>query len=244
MRALVLCLVADDTCARQRVVRRRRVTGSPRDRDVSRRGEGLPGAWAVLFVRAMVEHPAGYVPLLAHLTERPLWPSGNSAPWASGKVRGFGAACPWPTRSRTYASPGPFLRPSQGSLPAWAGSPLAGRVLHPLDDTQSFMKASPPPIPFDQPCLVTLNFLYPFWATCPLGGAKSMPVGKIFSAGFFLKRLHGAGATARAARLATKGDRRRAAVRYRARQTRPAGRCHPGCRCNSCRTPSDIVGDR
>jgi hypothetical protein len=31
--------------------------------------------------------------------------------------------------------------------------------LHPLDDEQSFLKASPPPIPFDQPCLVALNFL-------------------------------------------------------------------------------------
>jgi len=70
------------------------ITGSPRGRNGSRRGEGLPGAWAVLFVRAMVEHPAGYVPLLAHLTERPLEPSSNSAPWASGKVIGFGAA--WP----------------------------------------------------------------------------------------------------------------------------------------------------
>ena len=27
---------------------------------LSRRGEDLPGYWAVLFVRAMVEHPAGY----------------------------------------------------------------------------------------------------------------------------------------------------------------------------------------
>ena len=85
---------ADDTCARERVVRRRRVTGSPRRRDVSRRGEGLPGYWAVLFVRAVVEHPAGYDPLLAHCTERPLLPSGNSAPSASGKTIGFGAACP------------------------------------------------------------------------------------------------------------------------------------------------------
>ena len=91
---LFCAFAADDTCARQRVVRRRRVTGSPQSRDVSRRGEGLPGAWAVLFVRAMVEHPAGYRSLLAHLTERSLWPSSNSAPWASGKVIGFGAACP------------------------------------------------------------------------------------------------------------------------------------------------------
>jgi len=44
-------------------------------------------------------------------------------------------------------------------LPARAGSPLAGRVSHPLDDVQSFMKVSPPPIPFDQPCLVALFFL-------------------------------------------------------------------------------------
>src|SRR5262249_32544649 len=94
MRALVLCHVADNTCARQRVVRRRRVTGSPPDRDGSRKGEGLPGAWAVLFIRAMVEHPAGYGPLLARYTERPLLPSSNSVPSASGKMRGFGAACP------------------------------------------------------------------------------------------------------------------------------------------------------
>ena len=85
---------ADDTCARQRVVRRRRVTGSPHNRSVSRKGEGLPGYRAILFVRAMVEHPAGYDPLLAHDTEKPLLPSSNSAPWASGKVIGFGAACP------------------------------------------------------------------------------------------------------------------------------------------------------
>ena len=150
---------ANNTCARERVVRRRRVTGSPQNRDEARRGEGLPGYGAVLFVRAMVEHPAGYVPLLAHLTERLLWPSGNSAPWASGKVRGFGAATPWPTRSHAYASPRPFLTPSQGLLPARAGSPFAGWVSHPLDDTQSFMESLPPPIPFDPQGLVALNFL-------------------------------------------------------------------------------------
>jgi hypothetical protein len=36
---------------------------------------------------------------------------------------------------------------------------LAGRVAHPLDDAQSFMKALYPPIPFDQPCLVALIYL-------------------------------------------------------------------------------------
>ena len=150
---------ADNTCARERVVRRRRVTGSPHNRDEARRGEGLPGDGAVLFVRAMVEHPAGYVPLLAHLTERLLWPSGHSAPWASGKVRGFGAATPWPTRSHAYASPRPLLTPSQGLLPAREGSPFVGWVSHPLDDTQSFMESLPPPIPFDPQGLVALHFL-------------------------------------------------------------------------------------
>jgi hypothetical protein len=32
--------------------------------NASRRGEGLAGSWAVLCVRALVEHPAGYHPLL------------------------------------------------------------------------------------------------------------------------------------------------------------------------------------
>src|SRR5882724_10260276 len=36
----------------------------------SRKGEGLPGSWAVLFICVLVEHPARYVPPLAHLTQR------------------------------------------------------------------------------------------------------------------------------------------------------------------------------
>src|SRR5215468_6705224 len=83
IRVLLLCHMADDTCTRQRVVRRRPLTGSPSNRDMSRRGEGLPGYWAVLFVRAIVEHPAGYASLLAHLTPRALLPSSNPALSAS-----------------------------------------------------------------------------------------------------------------------------------------------------------------
>src|SRR4029077_20373878 len=126
---------------------------------MSRRSEGLPGYWAVLVVRAVVEHPAGYVPRLAHVTPRSLLPSGNPAPWASGKMIGFGAAVPWPTRLHAYASPALLPKPSQGLLPARAGSPLAGRDLHPLDDEQSFMETSHPPIPFDQQGLVALHCL-------------------------------------------------------------------------------------
>ena len=65
----------------------------------------------------------------------------------------FEATPPRPTRSRAYASPAALPRPSQGSLPARAGSPLAGRASHPLDDKRSFMESSHPPFPFDQPCL-------------------------------------------------------------------------------------------
>jgi len=58
-----------------------------------------------------------------------------------------------------YASPALLPKPSQGLLPARAGSPLAGRDLHPLDDEQRFMETSHPPIPFDQQGLVALIYL-------------------------------------------------------------------------------------
>jgi hypothetical protein len=61
----------------------------------SRRDEDLPGSWVVLFVRAMVEHPAGSdfpspLPLVEvgilwrSSTEKPSSPSGEKEPWASG----------------------------------------------------------------------------------------------------------------------------------------------------------------
>ena len=171
LRALVLCPVADDTCAHQRVVRRRRVTGSPQDRDGSRRGEGLPGSWTVLFVRARVEHPAGYGPLLAHLTERLLWPSGNSAPWASGKMIGFGAACPM---ARTFACLriADAISGTVARLATGPGELTLGRAgFAPAGRHTKFHEGMPPPIPFDQPCLVALNFLsahvaWRFLGTC------------------------------------------------------------------------------
>ena len=86
-------------------------------------------------------------------------PSGKPGPWASGKTRGVGAAVPRPARLHVYASRVLFPRPAQGLLPAQAGSPLAGRDWHPLDDKRSFMKSSHPPIPFDQQGLVALDFL-------------------------------------------------------------------------------------
>jgi len=54
----------------------------------------------------------------------------------------FEATSPRPTCSRAYASTASLPRPSQGSLPARAGSPLAGRDSHPLDDERSFTESS------------------------------------------------------------------------------------------------------
>lgn len=51
--------------------------------------------------------------------------------------------------------------PSQDSLPAWAGSPVAERDSHPQDDKRSFTEASHPPFLFDQPGLVALERLSP-----------------------------------------------------------------------------------
>jgi hypothetical protein len=75
--------------------------------------------------------------------------------------RGFGAAVPRPARSPAYTSPMALRPPSQGWLPARAGSPLAGRVLHPLDDEQHFMEDVRPPIPIDPQGLVALKLLSP-----------------------------------------------------------------------------------
>ena len=151
---------ADDTCTRRRVVRRRRVTGSPQDRNVSRRGEGLPGYGAVLFVRAMVEHPAGYGPLLAHHTEKPLLPSGTSGPWASGKVRGCGAAYPM---ARTFAC----LRIAEAisgtgaRLATGPGGLTLGRAgFAPAGRRTTFHEGIVSSIPIDLHCLVALIFLY------------------------------------------------------------------------------------
>ena len=116
--------------------------------------EGLPGAWAVLFLRAVVQDPAGCESLLAHLAERPPSSSDKLKPWTPGMIPPFEANHPRPTCSRAYASPIASPPTAQGSLPARAGSPLAGRVSHPLDDKRSFMETSQPPFLFDQPCLV------------------------------------------------------------------------------------------
>jgi hypothetical protein len=114
---------------------------SPKER------QGLPGYGAVLFVRAVVQHPAGLNPALPLLLFEKIYGKVAIA-FAKNRTLGirndiaFEATYPRPTRSRAYASPASLPRPSPGSLPARTGSPLAGRISHPLDDGRNFMESS------------------------------------------------------------------------------------------------------
>mgnify|MGYP006893392543 CR=1 FL=1 len=100
---------------------------------------GLPGYWAVLFVRAVVQHLAGLnpsspLPLFERIHGETIIAFAKNRTLGIRNDLVFEATYPRPTRSRTYASPIPLPGPSPGSLPARAGSPLAGRVSHPLDN--------------------------------------------------------------------------------------------------------------
>ncbi len=94
-------------------------------------------------MRAVVQHPAGYDPSLPLLLFEKIYGEPVVA-FRENRTLGiridrvFEAATPRLTRSRAYASPASLPRPSQGSLPARVGSPLAGRVSHPLDDESKF----------------------------------------------------------------------------------------------------------
>ena len=85
------------------------------------RDKGLPGAWVVLFARAVVDHPAGST-VPAHCGFGDVVFKVRD-PLDTRCIELFGTAFPRLTRSRAYASPDPSPRPSQGSLPAGAGPP-------------------------------------------------------------------------------------------------------------------------
>jgi len=145
--ALVLPIQsATDTCARERVsfgddVPALRQTGSPEERQgpPRLRGHPLHTCRGVTLRRTR--------PRLAHFSvrsamERSTSPSRKTERSASGMNIVFEAKKPRPTRSRAYASPISLPRPSQGSLPARAGLPLAAQVLHLQDDKRNLMESS------------------------------------------------------------------------------------------------------
>ncbi len=143
--------------------------GAPRVADASpalrstgflpRRNEGLPGSWAVLFVRAVVEDPAGCKPPLAH---------GGEVAVAFRRFKTFGTrngiifVAAWPT-AHTFAYlriAGPVTAPVArlatdpgGLTPGRTGFAPAGRR---TKVSQSHRILHSPP---DQPILVALNRL-------------------------------------------------------------------------------------
>ena len=143
-------------CPRQPVQRRRYFYPAPRQPALSQgetRVSQVPGPSSSCVPWSKT--PPG-VTAPRPLSVRPPSSSGEVKPWTPGKTNHFVATYPRPTRSRAYASPSPLPSPAQGSLPARAGSPLAGRDSHPLDDKQGFMKSSHSSFLLDQPCLVAL----------------------------------------------------------------------------------------
>ncbi len=55
------------------------MTGSPSDRNLPRKDKDLPGYWAVLFVRAVMQHPAGRDPALPLLLFEKIYGEGAIA---------------------------------------------------------------------------------------------------------------------------------------------------------------------
>ena len=126
------------TSVRRLVLHRR--TGAPANRcnagDIStpaprkpalypRKNEGIPGAWAILFVRAVVLDPAGCdhpSPVLGEVAVA--FRRVNTL--GTRKHVSFVATYPRPTRSRAYASPNPLPSPAPGSLPAGRAHPWPG----------------------------------------------------------------------------------------------------------------------
>ena len=136
--------------------RRHFYPGSPLAGSVPRRDKGIPGAWAILFVRAVVDDPAGCdhpSPALGAVAVafRLFNTLGTRN---ADSFRGY-----LPTaHTLTYLRFAESVTVSGARLATdRAGSPLAERVSHPLDDKQGFMKSSHTPILLDQPCLVALK---------------------------------------------------------------------------------------
>ena len=91
------------------------------------------------------------------LSVRSLLPSGSLTPWAPGSQIHFVAAQPTAHMLAYLRIAESVTLPGARLATGRAGSPLAGRVSHPLDDEQGFMKSSHTPILLDQPCLVALK---------------------------------------------------------------------------------------
>ena len=100
--------------------------------------EGPPGAWAVLFQRAVGSDPAGCASRLAHRVETAIAFRLHNA-LGTQNERYFVAVNPT-AHSLACLRIGVFVTADAARLaPGVGGSPFTGRVSHPLDGKQSFM---------------------------------------------------------------------------------------------------------
>ena len=104
----------------------------------TRRKKGLPGAWAVLFQRAVGSDPAGCASRLAHRVETAIACRLHNA-LGTQNERYFVAVNPT-AHSLACLRIGVFVTADAARLATGVGgSPFTGRVSHPLDGEQSFM---------------------------------------------------------------------------------------------------------
>ena len=104
----------------------------------TRRKKGLPGAWAVLFQRAVGSDPAGCASRLAHRVETAIAFRLHNA-LGTQNERYFVAVTPT-AHSLACLRIGVFVTADAARLATGVGgSPFTGRVSHPLDGEQSFM---------------------------------------------------------------------------------------------------------
>ena len=104
----------------------------------TRRKKGLPGAWAVLFQRAVGSDPAGCASRLAHRVETAIAFRLHNA-LGTQNERYFVAVNPT-AHSLACLRIGVFVTADAARLATGVGgSPFTGRVSHPLDGKQSFM---------------------------------------------------------------------------------------------------------
>ena len=108
---------------------------------------GLPGAWTVLLLRAVVVHPAG-CGLPSPCCGETAVAFGVSNPLGTRNDIVFIAAFPTAHTLARLRIAGRVAASVARLATGWAGSPFAGRGLHPLDDEPQFMSIIAPLIPF------------------------------------------------------------------------------------------------
>ena len=128
----------------------------------TRRKKGLPGAWAVLFQRAVGSDPAGCASRRAHRVETAIAFRLHNA-LGTQNERYFVAVNPT-AHSLACLRIGVFVTADAARLATGVGgSPFTGRVSHPLDGKQSFMTS-----PHRHSPLTSLAWSH--HATTPLSG--------------------------------------------------------------------------